>query len=133
MDHVSHRTNLDALRAEIHRIEQEPSFDFAAAEKAQAEPVPLPEEKPPVVGQFDEPAAEEAPVDDYGRQPFGTWLLAQNKRKDWIADLAKWANSDARFPKHGDADAVRKRLTEIYAEGDAFEALDDAELNWLAQ
>jgi len=139
MDHVSNRADLDALRAEVHRIESEPSFDFAAAEKAHAavvdavaEPAPLPEEQPPVVGQFDH--EKDIITDDTlgDRPPFGEWLLKQDKRKDWIADLAKWAKSDIRFPKHGSADDVRKRLTDIAAEGDAFEALDDAELDWSA-
>jgi len=35
-------------------------------------------------------------------------------------------------PKTGGVEDVRKRLAEINAEGDAFEALDDAELDWLA-
>jgi len=139
MDHVSNRADLDALRAEVHRIESEPSFDFAAAEKTQAavvyavvESAPLPEEQPPVVGQFDDLPIAAVEDDEFGPVPFGEWLLKQDKRKDWIADLAKWAKSDIRFPKLGSADDVRKRLTDIAAEGDAFEALDDAELDWLA-
>lgn len=140
MDHVSKRADLDAIRAEVARIESEPGFDFSkapigipiepavtgipATEQNQAiEPAPIPDELPPVVGQFDD-----APL----RQPFGAWLVAQAGRKGWIADLAKWAKSDPRAASAIDPDDVRKRLTEIYAEGDAFEALDDAELDWAA-
>lgn len=164
MDHVSQRGDLDGLRAEVARIESEPSFDFAAAEATKAakiipenipandsdyagtmqlsddggqlEPQPIPDELPPTVDQFDENATSRAGIKqdacEDGRQPFGQWLLAQKDRKGWIADLAKWAKTDIRFPKHGSPDDVRKRLTEVRAEGDAFEALDDAEMDWLA-
>jgi hypothetical protein len=66
------------------------------------------------------------------RPPFGAWLIGQTSRKGWIADLAKAAKADPRFPKQGEPDDVRKRLRELGAEGDAYEALDDAELDWLA-
>jgi len=133
MDHVSHRGDLEALRAKVARIESEPSFDFAAADLrvAQVQPEPIPEELPPVVGQFEDDQLHLA-MGAAGGQPFGEWLLGQKDRKGWISDLAKWAKSDIRFPKHGSPDDVRKRLTEIQAEGDAFEALDDAEMDWLA-
>lgn len=76
-----------------------------------------------------------APVEDrYGetRLPFGAWLLAQRDRDDWIDGIAKVARADPFFPKTGDVEAVRKRLAEKGADGDAFEALDDAELDWLS-
>lgn len=66
------------------------------------------------------------------REPFGAWLLAQKDRKGWIGDLAKAAKNDPRFPKRGDPDEVRKRLKELGADGDSFEAVDDAEMDWLA-
>jgi hypothetical protein len=34
------------------------------------------------------------------------------------------------FPKDGDAEAMRKRLSELGADPDMHEALDDAELAW---
>lgn len=126
MDHVSNRADLDQLREEVFRIESEPGFDFAGAEAAHAAravPAPQPEALPIVAA---EPVAD-APE----RQPFGAWLVAQKKRSGWIADLAKWAASDFRAQAAVTPDDVRKRLTEVYAEGDAFEALDDAELEWL--
>lgn len=123
---------LDELRAEVARIESEPGFDFAASMSLSAPapapahiPEPLPDELPPVVGQFDDVAEAEDT-----RQPFGAWLLDQSQRKGWIADLAKWAKSDRGFPKNGSVEDVRKRLTAVYAEGDAYEALEDAELDW---
>jgi len=138
MDNVSDRADLDALRAEVHRIEQD-SFNFSGAEPERLSSTlvppsvdPLPEEQPPAAGQFDDLPITAVEDDEFGPMPFGEWLLKQDKRKDWIADLAKWAKSDIRFPKLGSADDVRKRLTDIAAEGDAFEALDDAELDWLA-
>lgn len=66
------------------------------------------------------------------RLPFGTWLLAQRDRGDWVDGIAAAARADAWFPKQGDVDEVRARLTAHGADGDAFEALDDAERDWLA-
>jgi len=63
--------------------------------------------------------------------PFGTWLLAQTRNDGWIGDLAKAAKADRAFPKGGDADAVRKRLSLAGAEADMIEAVDAAELAWL--
>jgi hypothetical protein len=138
MGHVPKPAALDELRHEIARIEGEPAFDFGSPRAPKPEqsydeivpldPEPLPDELPPVAGQFD----DIAPAERDARQPFGQWLLAQGKHKGWIADLAKWAKSDPRFPKGGSPDDVRKRLTDINAEGDAFEALDDAEMDWMS-
>lgn len=65
-------------------------------------------------------------------KPFGTWLLEQTDRPGWISGLAKAAKTDRSFPRNGDIDAVRKRFQETGADGDAFEALDDAEMDYLA-
>lgn len=59
--------------------------------------------------------------------PFGEWLLAQAKRPGLLGELAKAAKLDRSFPKGGSADAVRDRFSAVGADGDAFEALDDAE------
>lgn len=64
------------------------------------------------------------------REPFGTWLLAQVDRGDWIDGLAAAARADRGFPKRGDVEQVRERMREHGADGDAFAALDDAELDW---
>ena len=63
---------------------------------------------------------------------FGTWLLTQTKRDDWIGALAAQAKADPRFRKATTPDEMRKRLQEAGAEGDHFEALDDAETEWLS-
>ena len=63
---------------------------------------------------------------------FGRWLLTQSKREGLIGQLATNAIADLSFPRDGDPEAVRKRLRENYADGDMFEAVDDAEIDWLA-
>lgn len=66
------------------------------------------------------------------KPPFGAWLIQQQDRGGLLGDLAKGAAADRRFPKHGDAEAVRKHLSAMQAEGDMFAAMDDAELDWAA-
>lgn len=65
-------------------------------------------------------------------EAFGAWLLSQAKREDWIGTLALQATTDPRFSRTTTPDELRKRLQEAGAEGDSFEALDDAEVEWLA-
>lgn len=65
------------------------------------------------------------------RQPFGAWLLKQHDRPGFIGALAKGMRADRSFPRNGSVDDVRKHLSAIRAEGDAFEALEDAETDWL--
>ena len=62
---------------------------------------------------------------------FGAWLLKQTGRDDWIGTLAKQAKRDPRFRAATTPDDLRKKLQEAGAEGDAFEALDDAEGEWM--
>jgi hypothetical protein len=64
-------------------------------------------------------------------EPFGTWLLTQVGRDCWIGNLAKAANADRSFPRRGDAEEVRRHLSEKQAESDILEAVDDAENVWL--
>lgn len=68
-----------------------------------------------------------APAIDEGPMPFGAWLLEQAKRPGLVGELAKAAKLDRAFPKTGGADMVRARFNTVGADGDAFEALDDAE------
>ncbi|KQN29722.1 hypothetical protein [Sphingomonas sp. Leaf38] len=65
-------------------------------------------------------------------EAFGRWLLRQRDRGDWIDGVAEAARGDRQFPRDGDPEAVRKRLREMSADGDAFAAIDDAEMHWLA-
>lgn len=64
---------------------------------------------------------------------FGAWLLTQTKRDNWIGLLAKAAKADPKFRTSNTPDDLRKRLQEGGAEGDVFEALDDAEAEWQNQ
>lgn len=61
----------------------------------------------------------------------GGWLVGQQQRHDWIGMLASQAARDPRFPRGGDAEAVRLHLSSKGAEPDLFEMLDDAEAEWL--
>ncbi len=70
-------------------------------------------------------------TNDHG-ETFGRWLLNQKDRDGWVGDLAKAARTDPKFPRDGDPNAVRARLRDTMAEGDMFEAVDDAESDWLS-
>ena len=63
---------------------------------------------------------------------FGEWLLAQKERGGLIGTLAAGAAADRAFPKQGNPEDVRARLRALQADGDMFEAVDDAELDWAA-
>ena len=65
------------------------------------------------------------------RGPFGRWLLTQ-PAEGMIAPLIEAAKRDPKFPRDGSPDDVRARLNACGAEGDMFEAVDDAELDWAA-
>ena len=71
---------------------------------------------------------------EYGqaREPFGAWLTAQKDRGDWIDPIAAAARADRGFPRNGTPDQVRERLRQMGADGDAFAALDDAEIDWMS-
>ena len=66
-------------------------------------------------------------------EAFGTWLLKHAKREDWIGTLAAQAKADHRFRLTTTPDELRKLMQESGAEGDHFEALDDAEASWLSE
>jgi hypothetical protein len=96
-----------------------------------APPRPAPPPPPPAPP---EPVIRSVyPEDRYvqERPAFGGWLILQKGRSEWLDKLAGAAKSDPSFPKRGDPDAVRKHLGERGADGDMFEALDDAESEWL--
>jgi len=84
------------------------------------------------------PAPPDVRLKDEGRTkvgeesgPFGRWLLRQPE-EGFRAGLIKAAEADRQFPKDGSPDDVRSRLNACGAEGDMFEAVDDAELDWAA-
>lgn len=124
MDHVS-ILDTDAAEAlpsvgEIEAAGQMP-FDFPAGAPAIANPISE--------TQFEYAAC---PNEEPPREPFGAWLLKQRNRGDWIDDLANAARKDPAFPKRGDVEQVRDRLKVLGADGDTYEALDDAELDYLS-
>ncbi|MEP9359974.1 hypothetical protein [Sphingomonas sp. KR3-1] len=65
-----------------------------------------------------------------GNMPFGEWLLQQSNRTGYVGELAASAKNDPKFPKAGTPEQVRARLREVMAEGDMFDAVDDAEADW---
>lgn len=65
------------------------------------------------------------------RGPFGRWLMRQEEA-GLRAGLVRAAKADPKFPLDGDPEAVRARLRECMAEGDMFEAVDEAGLDWLS-
>jgi hypothetical protein len=97
-------------------------------------PSPTPPSRGPLPSAFDpQPDVDVTPIAGVDeREPFGRWLIAQKDRGDWIDALADAARKDSRFPKNGSPDDVRKHLNGMQAEGDMFEAIDDAELDWLS-
>ncbi|GGE75295.1 hypothetical protein GCM10011404_04840 [Sphingomonas prati] len=64
-------------------------------------------------------------------ETFGAWLLVQKDREGWVGDLAKAARSDPEFPRMGSPEDVRTRLRETMAGPNVFEAVDDAEADWM--
>ena len=65
------------------------------------------------------------------RPPFGTWLVAQKDRSGLVGQLVAGAVADRRFPRNGDPEAVRKHMRVMQVDGDMFDAIDDAEADWL--
>lgn len=65
-------------------------------------------------------------------ETFGAWLYAQVDREGLIGQLVAGAKVDRRFPRNGSPEDVRKHLSAMQAEGDMFEAVDEAEIDWQA-
>lgn len=124
MTRAENRSVLDDLRREIGRI-----ADGGGAFQDVT--------KVPDFRAFD-PAPPDARLGKAGRTktgeergPFGRWLLRQPP-EGLLAPLIAAAKADRQFPLDGDADAVRARLNACGAEGVMFEAVDEAEIDWLA-
>lgn len=73
-------------------------------------------------------------IDRYGEPQlnFAAWLLAQRDRGDWVDQIADQARRDRTFPRCGTADDVRAHFEKLQADGDAYAALDHAELDYHA-
>jgi hypothetical protein len=65
-------------------------------------------------------------------QTFGSWLLAQRGRTGPVGELIDGAKADRKFPRYGTPEEVRKHLSDMQADGDLFDAVDEAETDWLA-
>jgi hypothetical protein len=66
-----------------------------------------------------------------GGQTFGSWLLAQQGRTGLVGQLIDGPKANRKFPRYGTPEEVRKHLSATQAEGDLFEAVDEAESDWL--
>jgi hypothetical protein len=75
-------------------------------------------------------AAEEARA-GAAPHPFGAWLAGRRKAAGAIGELAKALSGNAAIEKLRTADEVRRWFSSVGADGDAFDALDDAERAWL--
>lgn len=99
-------------------------LDPRAAERAPTlPPIGDPIEQPPA------PPVRETPKKD-APGCFVTWLRDQHGKGGAIGELAKAARLDPSFPRQGTADDVRARFGRAGADGDAHEALDDAERDY---
>jgi len=63
-------------------------------------------------------------------QDFGSWLVDQHKRDDWVGLLGFQARRDTSFPTGGDPDDVRAYLERNGADPDALDMLETAALEW---
>lgn len=65
-------------------------------------------------------------------ETFGEWLLAQKDREGTLGELVKAAKGDRTFPRQGSPDDVRRHLSKMQVEGHFFDAVDDAETDWMS-
>jgi hypothetical protein len=49
-----------------------------------------------------------------------------------VGQLVAGAKLDRKFPRNGSPEDVRRHLSAMQAEGDLFEAVDEAEIDWRA-
>lgn len=125
MDKTPATSKLDDLRSEVSRIASGGgSFqDFTKSADFRAfVPAPPDSRLRPV----------ESAASPEQRGAFGRWLLMQAGRGGLVGELAKCAIADRGFPKDRGLEEVRERLRVGQAEGDMFEAVDEAELDWLS-
>ena len=77
------------------------------------------------------PTAAKPRLNQHG-ETFGAWVAAQVDREGLVGELVAGAKADRRFPRNGSPDDVRRHLSAMQADGDLFEAVDEAETDWLA-
>ena len=65
-------------------------------------------------------------------ETFGAWVLAQRDREGLVGQLVDGARVDRKFPRNGSPEEVRKHLSAMQADGDLFEAVDEAEIDWMS-
>lgn len=71
-------------------------------------------------------------VSSQARPPFGRWLIEQEKREGAIGTLAQHAKADRGFPRNGTVKDAWARLNAVQVEGDLYDAMEEAELDYLA-
>lgn len=74
---------------------------------------------------------DEARTNDHG-ETFGAWLRSQVDREGFVGQLVDAAKADRQFPRAGSPEDVRRRLREMQADGEMFDAVDEAEIDWLS-
>lgn len=70
-------------------------------------------------------------VNQHG-ETFGGWLRVQIDREGPVGQLVDGAKADRRFPHDGAPADVRTHLNAMQANGDLFEVVDQADIDWLA-
>lgn len=73
-----------------------------------------------------------APAINHHGETFGAWLGVQKDRDGLVGQLIAGMKADRRFPRDGSPEDVRKHLSTMQADGDLFEAVDEAETDWMA-
>ncbi|WP_298809032.1 hypothetical protein [uncultured Sphingomonas sp.] len=77
-------------------------------------------------------AANGRAINHHHGETFGAWLRVQVDREGLVGQLVAGAKADRRFPRDGSPEDVRRHLAAMQAEGDLFEAVDEAEIDWRA-
>lgn len=65
-------------------------------------------------------------------ETFGAWLIKQRDRQGVLGELVQAAKSDPKFPRTGTPEEVRQHLGKMQVDGDFYDAVDEAETDWLS-
>ena len=68
---------------------------------------------------------------NYFGKTFAQWLLEERRIAGQVSSLATIARSDPAFPRNGDIDQVRSRLSAINVDSHIIDSLPIAERLWL--